>query len=105
MHLYTKPSSDDTTLIRIRTSADGLAGIPAEEYGDKILDMLIEAYPNARVDLEIDERSDCRSQVWVSGIPSTEQLEPAVEREMEERALDIVKHEAFEACCESEVAS
>lgn len=88
----------DTIKISIRTSADGLAGIPAQEYVDKVIDMVIDAFPMAFVELDIDERISVSTRVTVSALGEHE-LSSRDEISTEERVLEIVRHQAFDACC------
>lgn len=87
-----------TLKIVVSTSADGLAGIPVDEYADTLLEMVVEEYPHAYVEIRVDERSTSGSRVIVAAINGVD-LPTREEIDVEERVLEMTKHGAFEACC------
>lgn len=98
MFIATVREKTDTIKICIHTSADGLAGIPVDEYASTLLEMVVEAYPHAFVEVTVDERSNCASRVSVIAINGVN-LPTREEMDVEARVLEMTKNEAFEACC------
>lgn len=100
MESYKNGTAPNSMKISIRTSADGLGDVPVDVYADRVLGMVVEAYPNAFVFLEVDERVDVPTRVVISSIDGGQvEMTCADEIACEEDIREIVTHYAFEACC------
>ena len=103
MFISTVREKTDRIKVAVITSTDGLAGISAEKFSETLLDMIVDAFPLAFVVIDIDELMPVPSRVIVTELRAD--VEPSELRAAEERVLEMVRHEAFEACCEASTAT